>query len=1021
MEPMQTPARRHSILWILIFVVVGPLHAAPPHDAEIEMAETTYRVNADNTALVTFHQRLKSLTAPGRTAISRLQIPFVPAFQELEIKYLRTIKKDGTIVNGDPSSAFDTSPSADPLAPIFTDLKIRTLLPPNLETGDSVEYEAILNVRKWPKAGDFWFVHYLNTAASVLSEVVVLDLPEGREVAFQESPSHTGKVEIKGGRRVESWTWSNPEPRAPGEPLEALFAVSTLRSWDQFGDWIHSLNQSASASTPEITALAAKLTANKTTEADRIAALYEYVATKVRFVGVSFGIGRLQPHAAPVVLQNAYGDCKDQTALLSALLTAAGFQPHAVLVTPGLGVQRKDVPSPDQFNHEFTAIDTKSGLLFLDTSMGPVPPGVLGPGVRGRTALMIGDRTSSIIDIPLQSPVTQRTSAAMKGRINASGGFEGSARFEIQGLPEPVFRRAFLDAADTDKDKILRQLAGPEYANAKVRQISTADPNDLSKPFWVQCELSDPDFFAPPKTSMLITLEIPTAAAAQLQAAKPPTVPLPIEAVVATRSVDIQIDPSLVAGAGLPVHLKTGFGTFDSEYSYEQGHLLLKRSFQLKGAELIPADWTAFVSFMQSILAEAAKGFTIGRNPAPPSSAGSSTALRRAFQDGAAAVQRRDYEAAKRAYLEAVRLDPQSPTAWNNLGRVYAALQQNEDAERAYKRQIEINPKDAYAYNNLGLVYRALHREDEAIVWFRKQLEVSPRDRFAHGNLSLVYAANQQWDKSREEAELAAENAPEDSVSWVRLGKAQAKTGQVDQARKSFDHALTLVHNAGVENDVAYDMADAGIDLDKAWSLISGALDPEARQICQPEALSLDDKCSAQLRRIGSWLDTAAWVLYRQGKFAEAQPYLSSAYAITGSITMALHQSALYARLGRPEDALKLFSAATRGDYPKADADEARQELTKALGGQTQLEARLAAFPAPVSGPTINVLALVDEHGKVMEAQGGDSNVPQSVLSVARLTTLPPIGWPNHSFRSIRILQYRREGEGWILQRSTVK
>jgi transglutaminase-like putative cysteine protease len=81
-------------------------------------------------------------------------------------------------------------------------------------------------------------------------------------------------------------------------------------------------------------------------------------ATKIRYVGISFGLGRLQPHTAARVLHNAYGDCKDQTALLSALLKAAGFRAYSVLTTPGAGVAVPGVPEFEQFNHEFTAVDT---------------------------------------------------------------------------------------------------------------------------------------------------------------------------------------------------------------------------------------------------------------------------------------------------------------------------------------------------------------------------------------------------------------------------------------------------------------------------------------------------------------------------------------------------------------------------------------------------------------------------------------------------------------------------------------
>jgi tetratricopeptide (TPR) repeat protein len=1013
-------------------LIAGNAPAATQQDKEIELTETTYRVTGDDSAEIDYHQRWKALTAQGRADISQFKIPYVPGFADVEIKFIKTIKKNGSVVDGDPNSAFDTGPSQEPLAPVFDDTKYRTILPPNLETGDAVEYEAVVHIHKWPKSGDFWFIHYLS-AVPVLSEIVVLDLPADRKVTFYEDSKIPGKTEISNGRRIERWTSANTEPAKAGlERATPLFAVSSISSWDAFGEWVHSLNEEAAKPTPDIKKLAAELVANKSSDKDRIAALYAYVATKVRYVSISFGIGRIQPHTASVVLNNAFGDCKDQTALLTALLSAAGFKTYAVLVLPGAGVVVPDVPTPDQFNHEFTAVDTESGLQFLDTSMGPVQPGLLQPGVRGRRALIIGDKTASVIDIPLQSPVPQRIAIALKGKITASGAFEGSTRLDFQGFAEPVLRRVFLDATNVEKENVVRQLAGPEFNNANVRQVSSSYPDDLTGPFWVQCELSDKDFFPLAKPSMDIKLEWPPAVAALLKSSKP-SQPVPMESMSVFMSMDLIVDTSLTIGNGMPVHLKTPFGTMDSEFSYRDGHLLLKRSFQLNSGTIAPEDWDAFVSFMRAAEDATSRGFALDRHSGSPITRSSSPAqpspLARFMQESSESFNRRDYESAKRSYLEVVKLDPQSRVAWNALGRTFAALHEYEEAERAYKRQIEINPEDPYAYNNLGLLYRATKRQDDAIASFRKQIKIVPRDRFAHENLSFSLEAQKHWDAAREEASIAADIAPEDPAKWVQLGKLQIKSDRIQDARNSFDRALAQVHDAMVENNIAYELADAGLDLDKAWGLVSGALDAEARLACEPEDLSIaeaapkNDMCGAQLRRLATVLDTAGWTLYRQGRLTDADPYLSSAYAIVSGTLNELHLSTLLARMGRVDESLKHFAnARSRDAFSRLDSGEARRELAKALGGEAQLDSRLEQIQTPEANPssTPHVVALVDGHGKVLEAQSTDMQTPGSLISETKTLTLTPISWPEHSLSSIRTIEFAKDGARFTPIRSYV-
>jgi tetratricopeptide (TPR) repeat protein len=1158
-------ARNFSLRLFLLGTMVLALPrqditAATQLDSEIELLETTYRVSTDGTAEITIHKRVKALTGNGRADVSRVQIPFNAGFSDVEIKFIKTTKKDGSIVSGDPGSAFDTTPSADPLAPSYTDLRLKTILAPNLESGDLVEYEAVTHVRKWAKPEAFWFVHYVTNSARarVLSEVVVLDLPAERQVAFYESKTIPGKPEIANGRRIERWVTASPEQaKASAETTEPLFAVSSIVSWDALGAWVHSLNKDATEPTPEILALAAKLTANKSTQQDRIAALYTYVATKVRYVGISFGIGALQPHMASAVLHSAYGDCKDQTALLSALLTAAGFKAYAVLTKPKVGVAVRDVPTPNQFSHEFAAVETGSGLVFLDTSMGPVSPGVLQPGVRGRTALLIGEKSSSLVDIPLGSPVPLRVSETVKGTVSAAGAFEGTIRFEFEGTAEPTIRRAFLDGADVEK--LLRGIAGSVFRNAKVRQISNADPGDLTKKFWVQCELSHKDFFPPATESLHVNSRESDTFAEDFGEIRKPDRPWPVEAMTIVTTIDLIVDPRLTVAVQMPAHFKSAFGVFDSESSYQNEHVVLTQSFELKDTLVAPSDWDAFVAFLSSWATGTTRGFTLERRIAPPPASVVLSPLARSLQEGAAATQRRDYEAAKRAYLDAIRLDPKnrsawnnlgrayyalheydeaeqaykrqieinpqylsaynnlglvyrvlkredeaiasfrkqiavtprdetawnnlggayhalheydeaeqaykrlieinpedlhaynslgmlyhelkredeaialfrkqiaiSPrdrSAWNNLGRAYSALHKYDEAEQAYKRQIEINPRDLYAYNNLGLVYRVLRREDEAIALFRKQIAVSPRDRFAHENLSISLGAKNQWEQAREEAAIAVDITPEDAAKWARLGKAQIKTNRIDDARQSLNRALALPHDAMTVNNVAYYMAEAGIDLDKALQLVSGALNSEARLVCEPEALSKDDKCGAQLRRTALMLDTAGWVLFRQDKLADADPYLLSAYAINPRTEIEIHLSSLLSKAGRLDESLKYYAAArSNADFSRFDSSALRSELVKALGGERQLDSRINPIQNTVVSPasTTHFIALVDGHGRVLDVQSTDPNTPASLASEAKSMTLPPISWPEHSIRSIRTIEFRLDGAKWSLNQSYV-
>jgi tetratricopeptide (TPR) repeat protein len=392
-----------------------------------------------------------------------------------------------------------------------------------------------------------------------------------------------------------------------------------------------------------------------------------------------------------------------------------------------------------------------------------------------------------------------------------------------------------------------------------------------------------------------------------------------------------------------------------------------------------------------------------------------SATLSQILRDSYAAIQRKDYDVARDAALKATAIDPESQLAWSYLARAYDQLGDFPKAEAAYHTLIAINPKHGAAYNNLGVLLRKMGRDDEAIVSYRKQLEVDPRSRFASWNLSRTLAARGEWEEARQLAALAAEIVPNDVSRLHFLGRAQIKTGRIDEARQSFEHLLALPHDAMMDNNIAYDMADAGFDFDKSSQLISKALAATAPLVCEPKSLSDGDTCTATLRQMAFMLDTEGWVLYRQGKTREAEPYLRSSFAITPRSETALHTVVVLSKSGRLEEAVKLFSQ-TRAhhDFARLDSQETLRELAKAAGGDAELATLLAHAAAPASpGPAqAKAVALVDGNGKVIGVRAIAPGFP-GLAEAAKSLTLPALSWPGYSLRTIRTIEFQRVGDGW--------
>jgi transglutaminase-like putative cysteine protease len=115
------------------------------------------------------------------------------------------------------------------------------------------------------------------------------------------------------------------------EPHDVM--LTTFRTWEDVGRWYAGLIRDREQPTAEVRTKALDLVRGLTSDSAKVRALYDFVSREFRYVSLSFGIGRYQPHAAAEVLANRYGDCKDKHTLLAALLAAIGIRAHPALIS----------------------------------------------------------------------------------------------------------------------------------------------------------------------------------------------------------------------------------------------------------------------------------------------------------------------------------------------------------------------------------------------------------------------------------------------------------------------------------------------------------------------------------------------------------------------------------------------------------------------------------------------------------------------------------------------------------------
>lgn len=100
---------------------------------------------------------------------------------------------------------------------------------------------------------------------------------------------------------------------------------------------------------------------------------------------------------------------------------------------------------------------------------------------------------------------------------------------------------------------------------------------------------------------------------------------------------------------------------------------------------------------------------------------------------------RKRQELALSHYLRALAIDPDYADARNNCGYILFELGRTEEALAQYRRAIGIDPGNARAHLNLANAFSFLGQLEGAVRHYRKALDIDPGYAKAHYNLALFY------------------------------------------------------------------------------------------------------------------------------------------------------------------------------------------------------------------------------------------------------------------------------------------
>jgi tetratricopeptide (TPR) repeat protein len=163
-----------------------------------------------------------------------------------------------------------------------------------------------------------------------------------------------------------------------------------------------------------------------------------------------------------------------------------------------------------------------------------------------------------------------------------------------------------------------------------------------------------------------------------------------------------------------------------------------------------------------------------------------------AAQRGWEHLDRKEYDAAITDFDEAIRLNPNFATAYNNRGFAYARKGNLEQALTDYNEAIRLDPNQANFYSNRGDAYRAKGEDRQAIADYDAALKLNPSLDVVLHNRGSARLAVGQYDQAAADFSEAIRLAPNDARAHYQRGVAHRALKAYDRSAADYAEALRL-------------------------------------------------------------------------------------------------------------------------------------------------------------------------------------------------------------------------------------
>lgn len=323
-----------------------------------------------------FHYAISVLTEEALTDVSQIEFSYDPSYEKACMHYVRIYRGDEVI---DKTKSLDIkllNEESKRNKGILSGKKTFYVNLSDVRKGDVLEYSFSV-IGENPIMANY-FNYNLSLSYSVPVGKIHLRLLFPKAITPTIVNKNTKIKPVIKQTELNDYTWEvdnpiviNAESSSPNwhNPY-AQVQVSNLRDWNEVKKHCKTLFNLPNYNNSSLKTIIDSIVKSSSDIESQITSVVEFVQTHIRYSGNENGIYSHVPRTPDYVLKNRFGDCKEKSVLLNALLKLIHVEACPVLINTYMGTKiKEEVPSINAFDHCISAFYYQDKIYFIDPTI----------------------------------------------------------------------------------------------------------------------------------------------------------------------------------------------------------------------------------------------------------------------------------------------------------------------------------------------------------------------------------------------------------------------------------------------------------------------------------------------------------------------------------------------------------------------------------------------------------------------------------------------------------------------------